>query len=86
MNALIHWPEWAKLARIAGRTRAKARRAQRTSGALSLFVAIAAQLDPGVPMPDWLIAERLADTMREIAQNTRRGTDDRVRVVEVANG
>ena len=80
---IIHYPEWAKLARIAGRTRAKARRAQRQSGALSLFVAIAAQLDPGVPMPDWLIAERLADTLREIAANTRRATDDRVRVVEV---
>lgn len=86
MNALIHWPEWAKLARIAGRTRAKARRFAGRAGGASMLVAMVSQLDPRVPMPDWLIAERLADTMRKIAQNTRRGTEDRVRVVEVANG
>ena len=75
---IIHFPEWAKLARMAGRTRAKARREQRRAGSLSLFVAIAAQLDPGVPMPDWLVMERLADTMRTMARDTQRTRPDHV--------
>lgn len=83
MSALIHWPEWAKLARECGRTRAKADREARRPGTFGRLVAM---MDPGAPPPPSLMYRRLANTMREIAQNTRRGTEDRVRVVEVANG
>jgi len=68
----IIWPSWAKLARQAGRIRAKGRAERRkvSPGVAVLLEAVAAfnTLDA---QPPWVQASRIADTMRDLARQTR---------------